>query len=254
MPTIVEALQTATDELHTAAVLLQTLAGQVQQNLDSTTDTTQTIINDFIHRPTPIRIYCDPIDGNDADDGSTPDLAKKSIDGIISGVVNDAIEIRLLNDAVFRRKQNVYVSVAITGVQRSANAEGFSFATRNITLLGTAENSPSPLFGSFCAGLFVFGPEVRLAYINVLVPDMPSGQNTRSFLTNQGSSAIVLVGNPTISVQSNQAGALIGSNGHALVTMTPVLAAGAAGHLFEGVAAGSNPNSLWAYSTNLTSA
>ena len=249
--TVVDALQDATGELHAAAQLMQSLAGQVQANLTSTTLATTTIVNNFINRPPVLNVYCDPVNGNDNNDGSTIATAKKSLDAIIAGMGSNATNVLLFGDTTLLQRHDLYAPLYLLGAQQAANPAGYIPFGRTLSFLGTAQNSPSFTAGTFCSGLNLSGPSMRCSNINFALPDVPSDLNFRSHLTSQNTTSFS-ADTITLTASSPQAGSLLGSR--LTATLTVAFGTGAAGHLFQGVAAAGNPNSNYYYTTNITSA
>lgn len=252
MTTIVEALTDATAELHAAALLYQGRADQVALNLAATTGQTTTIVNNFLARPPVVTLFLDPVAGVDTRDGSTPALAKQSIDNVLDAIGTTATSIVLLSDATIRRRRNVYASLDIRGGQPANNAAGYMPIQRNLYFLATAENSPSPSLGTFCSGLWLLGPGVTADRINFNIPDQPAQDYTAHITSNAGCN---LLTNNCALFATSGAGSLIGSSSNTINFFGGlILGTGAAGHLFQGVASGANPNSLFQYRTNITSA
>ncbi len=253
MTTVVEALQTATLELHNAAVLLQTLAGSVSQNLTQTTTNTTNIINNFLGRPPTIGIFVDPVAGNDNNDGTLA-RPKKSIDTVLDNIGTTATNIYMLGDVTVRRRRTVYAPLSIFGVQASGNSTGYIFVPRKMAFLGTAENSPIEFTGSFPSGIWFFGPNYRSSYINYEMPTQPAGQDYTAYFTSDVGTTFVIT-TSTLLVSGAASGSFLGSSTNTLnASLSMTLGSGATGHLFQGVAAGANPNTLFQYHTNITSA
>ncbi|SFM76831.1 hypothetical protein, partial [Methylobacterium pseudosasicola] len=102
-------------------------------------------------RPAVTTVWIDPTNGNDANDGSTPALARQSIDTVISGMNSNATLINLLGNATMRQRVNVLAPLTIQGVDTSGN-----FVARTLSFLGTADNSGGAL-GTTCSGMFFNG-------------------------------------------------------------------------------------------------
>lgn len=251
MSTVTEALDDATAAMTSAVADVRGVLSEMRALKDATTGQATTIIQTFVARPPLATIYCDPLNGSDANDGSNVTVPKRDLDAILDGIGNNATTIILLSDATIRRRRGLYAPLNIAGSQRSGN--GTINFRRTITFLGSAENSPVN-DTSFCSGFFCYGPGLTTTFIDFRLPDVPNGLTYRSHLTSMIHTSFSL-SSPTITVGSAQAGALIGSNlGRATVFADPVLGMGAAGHLFEGIPANTNPNAVWNYSTNITSA
>jgi hypothetical protein len=208
-----------------------------------------TVINS---RPPVTTVWVDPINGNDAADGSTPALARKSIDNVIGAMGSISTAINLLGDVTVNLRQNIYSPLGINGVDSNNNP-----VARAITFIGTATNSPTPV-GTACSGWFCYASAVRLNYVSVTLPSVPAGLTFRNHITALGSLgfAAVTVGVTVSDTGTNPgSGALLGtSNGH-LDGRFQGLQMAVGGHLFDGIAGGGNPNtdSQNRYTSNLTS-
>lgn len=256
MTTVVEALTQAAQDLRDAVASVLGLRADMQTLKDSTTTSTQTIVNTFVNRPPILNVYCDPVNGQDANDGATINTPKKSVDLIVGAMGSNATQILLLNDCVFRKRTTVYAPLLIAGIQKANNAAGYILFQRQISWLGTAENSPSGDGSTYCAGIFTSAATARFDNTDFLIPDTPSGNSYRSFFDSSIHCSVVVYNSTVrVAVASAAAGFLFGAqNSKLTATLGYILGSGAAGHVFTGVAAGSNPNSLYNFSTNVTSA
>lgn len=251
--TIAEALQYAGDRLDAATRAMTAIRDQIAAQLETTTTNVTTIINQFLTRPPVTSVFVDPINGNDANDGSTIAKARKSIDKAVEDMGANATQILLLNDAQFVRRPSLYAPLTITGIALDGSAAGYKKAKRSIAFLGEAQNSPQPFIGSFSSGLLIYGPVLRSDFIDFNLPDVPAGLDYRSHLISFGSN--ITLSSPVINASGPNAAALIGAvTGRATVYVNPTLGPAAAGHVFDGVASGTNPNQYWQYSTNLQAA
>lgn len=256
MPTLMEQFAQATVDLRAAVASVLGLEARVNAKFDANTNNVTTIINQFISRPASINVFCDPVNGNDANDGTTPDKAKRSADAILGAMTGPSgVALLMLDDVVLRNRSSVAGPLDLYGAQRANNAFGYTFTRRTVRFLGTADNSPiaGPLGGSSAAsGIFLSGPRMSTAYVSFLLPDQPAGQIYSEHIT--ASAAQLAFIDCGVSVLGSNAGSLIGApNGRVSVNGTFTLGAGAAGHLFKGIAAGANPNSMFNYETNVTS-
>ncbi|WP_288581451.1 hypothetical protein [uncultured Methylobacterium sp.] len=257
MATLPELVTQALVDLRAATASILGLEARVQAKFDSNTTTVTTIIQQFISRPASINVFCDPVRGDDANDGSTPDKAKKSLDGIVASMTGPSgVAVLLLEDAIMRRRSSAAGPLVLWGCQRSNNAYGYIFTQRTVGFLGIAENSPiqGPSGNSTtAAGIFMDGPKLTANFINFVLPDQPANQSFPAHLTS--SASLMAFNSCNVSVSGANAGSLIGVlNGRASVFGSFVLGANVPGHLFKDVPAGANPNAQFAYETNITSA
>ena len=254
MPTIVDALTEATAALEAATAQVLTAVTQAQALHDTTVNTTNTTINNFLARPPAQAIWCDPINGSEANDGSTSAKPRKDLDAIIDEIGITVTGIYLLNDATMHRRHSLIANLTLQGAQIIAAAPGFMFYPRTLTFLGTAENSPDPGAGSFCSGCWCYGVSVTLYDINVPLPDVPADYNYRAHISSSVGTNFILVGGITSAATQN-AGALFSSTFRSTVQFTGVTyGPNAPGHLLLGVAAGADPNASFNYVANVTSA
>ncbi|ACL55618.1 hypothetical protein [Methylobacterium nodulans] len=254
MTTVVEGLENATTALEQAVADVLGLKSQLLAPYNQNVTQTTNIVNQFINRSAYEVVWIDEIDGSDTNDGKTADTPKRSLDAAIAAMGMSATEFRLLSDVTLKQKTNLYANVIFSGVQKSAAAPGYIPFNRRMSFLGTAENSPQPGVGTFCAGLFVYTANVQFGFIDFALPDVPAGIGYPYAFSAQAQASFVVY-NTTLTVGSPAAGSLFGSIlGRVTASLSLVLGTGAAGHVFDGVAAGGNPNLAWKYDTNITSA
>lgn len=255
MPTITDTLAQLGQDLRAAIASVLGLEGRIQQKFDANTSNVTTIINNFLGRPPIQTIFVDPLNGKDTNDGGAPSTAKRDLDAVLDGLGTSATSIMLLNDAVIRRRRNLYATLGITGARSNGvNGIGYELVTRTISFLAEADNSPDPVLGRFSSGFFLVGSGYASSGINYSLPDktVNSGYGAHLFAS---SGTNVNIGGGTLLVASVNAGALIYSQGNSMnVFSTLIFGANAAGHLFLDVPAGGNPNSSFSYKSNVTSA
>lgn len=256
MTTVVEALTQAAQDIRDAVASVLGLRADMQALKDSTTTSTQAIVNTIVNRPPILNVYCDPGNGSDANDGATINTPKKSVDAIVAAMGSNATQILLLNDCLFRKRTTIYAPLLVAGIQKANNSAGYILFQRQISWLGSAENSPGGDGSSYCAGLFTSAATARFDNTDFLIPDTPAGNSYRSFFDSSIHCSVVVYNSTVrVAVASAAAGFLFGAqNSRLTVSLGYVLGAGAAGHVFSGIAAGANPNSLYNYSSNVTSA
>ena len=252
--TIVDALQDATTALNNATANVLGLQETLTQQASASQTAATTVINNFQARPAVQYLWVDPVNGNDANDGSTYALAKKSLDNLLDTIGISATIIFLTADTTLLRRHGINASLAIYGVQPDASAAGYDAVQRNFTFLGTALNSPQPVRGNFPSGLDLIGPNFFTQNINLNLPDLPANSNVLCHIENDSGGSVRFNGT-ILNVTSAAAGSLLGGNGNTMnVRDELILGPGVQGHIFQGVAAGENPNDLFVYDTNCTSA
>ncbi len=158
-----------------------------------------------------------------------------------------------MNDLTVTQRIPVNCALQIVGVQQSST--GSIIFPRTITFNGTAINSPDVVNNwTYGGGLFLGGQSFSTYAINFNLLDQPAGQTFPAAFHSQNGSPMQLV-NGTLTVTSAAAGTLVGANNsRSSVFLSVALGANAAGHVFTGIAAGKDPNSMWVYSSNVTSA
>lgn len=209
----------------------------------------------LLGQPPVLQLFCDPVSGDDTRDGLTVGTARKSLDAILDGLGTTATNVILLNDATIRRRRNVYPALSIYGAQSANTAQGWSFAARTVTLLATADNSPQANVGSFCSGFWLYSTNFFTSYINFVLPDQVAGQDYVAHISSDyGTNVTLQLG--SIRGTSNNTGYLFWSRANPLFVFLSGMTFGAfgAGHIFQGIGAGSDPNAVYNYKSNVTSA
>lgn len=207
----------------------------------------------YLTRPGQNLVWVDPVSGNDANDGATLATSKKDIEAVIDAMGPNGTEIRVLNDFALTRRHAVYAPLTIGGVQAAANAAGYTQVARTMSVQGTATNSPDVGGNTFCPGIDFLSGNVRTSFINYAIGAVPSGlTNPRVFTALSELGASISYG--TLNALAGTGASLFGaSNGMIAATFASFsLGASAPGHVFEGVAAGGNPNATLIYRSNST--
>ena len=256
MTTIADALQNAADALNNAVTNVLAVRDSIAAQLNAKAAAVTTIINNFNTRPLTQNYYVDPQNGNDNNDGLTYATSKKTIDGVLTIIGSQNVLIYLYGDTTILNRNSCLVSLSILGVQPANTPSGNSAVFRNITFLGTAENSPSQVLGNMSSGIDFGGSATFFTdHINFILPPQPANNNLSAAFISTGF-LTVLCQSPTLTVGDQTAGALFGSfnSGRVIATLSIILGSGAAGHVFSGVIANTNPNGSWLYESNVTSA
>ncbi|KAA0117893.1 hypothetical protein CIW48_27215 [Methylobacterium sp. P1-11] len=202
------------------------------------------------------QIFVDPVNGSETNDGTTSSKARKDLDTVLDEQKNVGTAIILLNNAQLIRRRNVYAFLAIYGAQISGNAQGWTATPRVIQFIGTATNSPLPDGSTFGSGFWLDGPTFVTDQIIWSIPTQAPSQTYNDHIRSEYGTGVLIVGS-TLNVAETNAGFLLGASA-ATVPFDSFLDiglnAGAPGHLFRGVIAGANPNTLFQYRSNVTSA
>lgn len=220
----------------------------------ASTEVQQSFNTFILNKPPTLIRYVDATNGNDANDGSTPALAYKTIDRPISLTQNYTLILYLMTDVTWSNRLNIYNSMFIQGVTITSGAIS-AFTNRGITFLGEAANSPVQQ-GRCTAGAFLYGASLTMDHAYVVLPDAVAGVTVTDHIQVQQGGTVSLSVSTVTTVSTNGTSALIGSpsnQGGGYFTSCN-FSARAYGRLFAGVASGANPNSLWNFRSNLTSA
>ena len=251
--TVVDALQDATAALNAATAAFNALSGTIQGQAQAAQTNATTVIENFLARPAVQTVFLDPLNGADTADGSTVAKAMKTLEAILAAAGVSATKVVLLNDLTIQSRINVNCALQIVGAQPSST--GYVVVPRTVSFLGVATNSPD-LFDNwtFCAGLFLGGASFTTSSINFNLPLQPAGQTFSAHFTTQTGCTTSFF-NGTLTVQGATSGQLFQAvNSKSAVFSNLALGSGAPGHLFTNVAAGADPNGLWNYDSNVTSA
>ncbi|SDA12856.1 hypothetical protein SAMN02799622_00832 [Methylobacterium sp. UNC378MF] len=218
-------------------------------------DQAATAMSVILTKPAALVVWVDPLNGNDANDGTLPGKAYKTLDAALAKTQSYSLTIYLLGDVTWNLRQNLFNNNTIQGVTADAAGNITGYTLRGVTLKGEANNSPLPQ-GRCAAGAFLYSLNLSFSYCYILMPDIPSGVAifdhfrvinggnvvlSACTVATAGSAPGALIGN---AAGNAQAGGYIG--GSTLSGSTP-------GHLFYSVSAGQNPNGVL-YRSNLTSA
>lgn len=218
-------------------------------------ETTGLIQTFVLNKPPALTLYVDPTNGNDANDGSLPGKAYKTFDAALTKTQNYTLVIYLLGDVTWSGRYNIYNSVFVQGVTANASGTITSYVNRGITFLAEAANSPTAQ-GRCNSGAFLYGPSLSMDHVYLVQPDSAAGLAISSHLQILQGGTVSITVSTVAPVSSGGAGSLVGSpsNQGGGYFVGCILSGNAPGRLFSGVAAGGNPNALWNYRSNLTSA
>lgn len=219
-------------------------------------ETTQLVQTFVLNKPPALTLWVDPTNGSDANDGSLPGKAYKTFDAALNKTQNYSLFIYLLGDVTWSGRYNIYNAIFAQGVTADANGNITGFVNRGITLLGEASNSPTAQ-GRCNSGAFFYGPSLQLDHVYVTQPDSAAGLAVTSHFQILQGGTVAITASTIAPVSAGGAGTLIGSpssQGGGYFTAGTILSGNCPGRLFAGVGAGGNPNALWNYRSNLTSA
>ncbi|UIY44147.1 hypothetical protein [Methylobacterium radiotolerans] len=228
-------------------------AGGLRLTSSAPSEVNQSIFNYIAGQPAVQSLFVDPVSGDDTRDGSSPAKAKKTLATVLDGMGTSATAVFLMGDVVLVKRHSIYAPLVLYGVQAANNAAGYSFTPRTIGFIGTAANSPDVLGNSYPSGFAVSGSSVVTNYISFALPVQVANQTYPAHLYSESGANFTLL-NGTLSVAAASAGPLLGTHSLSINAYSNLaLASGAAGHLFEGIPAGTNPNNFYNYRSNVTS-
>lgn len=261
MPTLTDALMTATSALNDATTAVRGTLAAMQAIRDSAVASTTTVIQ----QATPLsRVwYVDPVNGSDTGtgrDGSGRGKEFKSIEAV-ARVAAPATKhlILLLGDCEIGYREGLYADLGIVG---AAYADGVSSTTvntqRRLSFRPEALNSPqpssSPYAGRHTAGLFLYSVSLGFTNIDLVLPDVPAGVAYTAALIAGTYSAVTGQSCTLTGTAQGNSGRFIKN-----ADSTPVqffyggtIASSLSGRIFDGIAAGADPNVGKRFITNLT--
>ena len=258
MTTVVEALQAATDELHNAALLYQSRADAVAANLAATTQNAQTIIQNFQNRAPSIGIFINENTGIDAPGRGGSDKPYKTVDYALDNAdVSVNIVCYLFSDVTIRKWRSIYAAIGFVGFAPVPSAFGwqFSYAQRKMSFLGEAINSPRLDVGRVLPFFDLGGGgTVNFTSIDIVMPTAAAGINYPNIISSIGRQIVCVNCSLSCETAGSSAVFITPNGGQVVLSFSGTIGANAPGKIFSGVAAGVNPNTVWNYRSNLTSA
>ncbi len=256
MPTATEALVIAAASLDAATQSVLQTRAQIQADFaQAKTDNTK-IVSDAITRLK--SWYVDPVNGNDANDGSTLAKAKKTLHNVISLAQPSTDHyVFLMNDLVHENYSQLFANMTVRGTGTAPDPTGifqYAPATRKIAFKPTANESPLGVSTTVTAFIQITH-NINFAGIDFVLADQPAGQNISAHLSIYNGSTISHGGN-VLGVTPGAPGTLIGKGDASPVGyyLYGSIAAAAKGRIFPGVAANADPRVSGDYRTNITSA
>jgi len=191
--------------------------------------------------------YVDPVSGDDSASGLSIANAVHSFSGLMSRLkIGRRVVVMLMGDIEIDRMFSIAYPLAKLDIRGYAS-DGSGYVQRRITVRD-AVNFPG-YSGGFQihvpASIAFFKIDIELSSASTypfLYFDQAAGYvNTHSMTVSRtGTGSACLLGTPRSHVASYHEGFVIDAS--------------AAGHIFDGVSAGLDPNDVWSYPTNLNSA
>lgn len=260
MPTLTDALMTTTAALTDATTAVRGVLTTMQAIRDSAVASTTTVIQ----QATPLsRIwYVDPVAGSDAAgrDGAGRNGALRTIEAVCRQAAPATKHVVvLLGDCEISYREGLYADLGIVG---AAYADSVSSATvntqRRLSFRPEALNSPqpaaSPYAGRHTAGLTLYSVSLGFTGLDIVLPDVPSGiVHTAALIAGTYSAVTGQACTLTGTTQSNSGRFIKNADS------TPIqffyggtIASNLSGRIFDGVAAGADPNAGKRFVTNLS--
>lgn len=253
MGTIADALQNATDAVNNLAARMNLLRDGLAAQVASVIFDARAAALAVVNRPGIRVVYIDPVNGSE-DNPGTLASPRKDLDAVLATTGLQFSLVYLMGDTTIRKRHEIFAPFVIYGIQKAQNTVGFVNVDRQVSFLGLSENSPRATGENDCAGVTIYGQNFQSGSISYRLPELPGGLTIKSHLNSNSGASVTIVGG-TVSAVGASAGALIGSlNQKMSVFLSTILGSNAAGHLFDGVAAGQNPNNIFPYTTNVTTA
>ena len=260
MPTATDALQAAADELHAATLAMYGVRDEVRTKLTQTSAAATSVINNFL-RGNVKNWFFDAVGGLDSNDGLDVARPKRTMDALLDAVEADGTSIFgavvfMLSDGVIRSYHNLSNPVALMGVEWGGGTLGSAYhlVVRNLTFQTEAMNSPVAGIGRTPPGLRLLGSSLRLVSLTVAMPDVPSTFDAKPLFTMINGGTLSIESVTLTCATAGSAVSLLGVAAPVTVNFLGTLGSNATGHVFQGIAAGANPNTNFVYRTNLTAA
>ncbi|GJD93343.1 hypothetical protein [Methylobacterium iners] len=255
MTTVVEALVEATAAMNAATASVLQARTQIQADFAAAKADAVKVVNDVtvLQR----QWYCDPVNGNDANDGSTLAKATKTLHGIVSRAPSATKHyVFLMNDITHEHWSQAFADISVRGSQPGPDPAGVfpvAAAQRKVTFRPTALNSPIGNSQTTTAMFQLFNT-MSFTGVDLVLADQPAGQTISGhFYAFRGANLIVDIGS-ILGVTAGAPGRLIQKGDSAPVGfyLYGSVAAAAQGRIFSGIAAGADPRVGGFYQTNLT--
>lgn len=253
MPTIIEGLTQAAQDLRDAVAAVLGLRTELRAEIDAGLAANRQIVADAV--PLLKQWVVDPVSGSDGTgDGRTVATAYKTLEKVFQQAA-PATEhlIFITGDIEHQYYSSIMANVAIRGSTKAPGTDGYMLATakRKITFRPEALNSPLA-GGTRATSGFVSNNNIDFNACDIYIADTPAGVTAVAHI----------LGNPRVSINNGDIFATTPGNAGRLVafgTAVPpafyfygAIAAAAQGRLFANVAAGADPNATKRYVTNLT--
>lgn len=258
MSTIAEAMDAATAELRATRVAVEALRQLGADQLAQTVNSAQTIVNNYINRSPSASVFVDFNNGVDAIGRGGVDTPYKTIDYAIERSDKSvANTFYLLSDMTLTKWHILLSAVGFVGISKIPSGPygyPFTFTNRKLNFATEAYNSPRTDLGRLVPFLDSQQGGISFRNIDIAMPTPVAGVNWRSLI---GPSSTVSFVNSTITAEAAGVDIKLINRpaGQAIVSFeASTFTANAAGKIFTGVAAGADPNGLFNYRSNITSA
>lgn len=259
MTTIVEAMTEATAALNAAVAQVLSVRNAMQTQLDAKVTQATTTINNFVNRAPSVTVYVDPNLGVDAVGRGGLDTPYKSTDYALT-VRDQSVftSVYLLGDDTLTKPQNFYSSTAFLGVVKSPGANGalISPAQRKLSFLSEAIGSPFAGTGRIIPNLTAVNGFLLFKTIEIRLPKPAAGLVRQHLINTFGINLgfeDCLISVETADADIDLITAVSGQRTQVSFLNT-TFGPNVPGKLFNGIAAGGNPNTAFSYETNVTSA
>lgn len=259
MTTVVESLQDATHELHEAAAFYQSRADQVAAQLNLFSTSATTTINNYINRAPILSMFIDENNGVDAAAGRGTDAAPyKTIDYALENTDSSVRRVvYLLSDCFVRKWRQLNQAVQFVGLSRVPSGSfgwPYSYTQRKLQFLGEATNSPRSDLGRVVPFFDVSTNGISFSFIDFVIPAPSNGVNYLGLINSNGGQCRFESVNLTVDSASSLVRLFAATAAQVVVTFYGTIGANVPGKIFDTVAAGANPNGVWNFRSNLTSA
>lgn len=255
MATIVQALENATTALNDAVKGIFSLRQQIVADFQAAKNENQKVVDDAIALQ---RVWIvDPVNGSDANDGSTLAKALKTLHAVTTQAPPSTDHfVYLMNDLVHEHYSQGYANITVRGSSPFPDPTGiYPFAAAKRVLSFRPIALESPLGGTqTTTSAFQMLHNMRLTGIDVILADVPAGTTqVVHFLSNNGSALTIDAGS-ILGTTPDNIGRLLGPNDAAPpgLYFYGSVTSPAQGRIFSGIAPGADPAANHRYVTNLT--
>lgn len=262
MPTTMEGLTQLGSDLRDAIASVLGLRGDMQTLKDSSSNSLQTIINNYQNRAPAGGAWIDANNGVDAPGRGGDRTPYKSIDYALDRLdLSVPNTIYLLSDAIITRFRPFYDQLNFVGYAIIPSGPyGFPYTGTNRKLSWAPEafNSPRTDFGRVPPFLDMQSGSLTFNSIDIMLPALPAGVLNAGFphlVAVNGRQISLYGGSINAEAPSGCAKLFSPSSWQTFVFFNSVtIGANARGQIFAGVAANTDPNAVIQWRSNLTAA